>query len=194
MNGRTAPVSPPSGRRLPRPAGRDIRPRPLSPEGADIPASPAPDAGLFEGYASLFGVMDLGRDVVMPGAFRHSLSRRGAGGIRLLWQHDPARPIGRWTRLSEDGRGLHVAGRLDLEQALAREVHGLMRRGLVEGLSIGYRTERERRDPETGLRRLDEVDLWEISLVTFPMLPQARITAVKALPGPLPAFPAIRPL
>ena len=64
----------------------------------------------------------------------------------------------------------------------------------VEGLSIGYRTERERRDPETGLRRLDEVDLWEISLVTFPMLPQARITAVKAMPGPLPAFPAIRPL
>jgi HK97 family phage prohead protease len=151
-------------------------------------------AGSFSGYASLFGVMDLGRDVVMPGAFRHSLARRGAGGIRLLWQHEPDKPIGRWTGLAEDGRGLKVEGRLDLDLPLGREVHQLMRRGLVDGLSIGYRTESERRDPATGLRRLEAVDLWEISLVTFPMLPQARVTAVKAMAGRLPPFPAIRAL
>lgn len=185
---------PPSGRLASLPAGGEIRRRPPVPRTADLPAFTAEPSGAFEGYASLFGVMDLGRDVVMPGAFRHSLARRGARGVRLLWQHDPARPIGRWTRLQEDGRGLRVMGRLDLDQPLGREVHGLMRRGLIDGLSIGYRSEGERRDPETGLRRIDRIDLWEISLVTFPMLPQARVTAVKAAPGAWPCLPAIRPL
>lgn len=136
------------------------------------------DDGAFEGYASLFGVMDLGHDVVIPGAFRDSLARRGVEGVKLLWQHDPAEPLGVWTSIAEDRRGLHVRGRLNLERERSREALSLMRQGALDGLSIGYRTEIERKDPETGLRRLERIDLWEISLVTFPLLPQARVHAV----------------
>jgi uncharacterized protein len=138
------------------------------------------ETGLFEGYASLFGVADLSRDVVEPGAFRQSLARRGASGVKLLWQHDPATPIGRWLSLVEDEKGLRVRGRLTLSVARARELHALMRDGAVDGLSIGFRTERSRADPGSGRRHLLKVDLWEVSLVTFPMLPQARVSAVKA--------------
>ncbi len=135
--------------------------------------------GVFEGYASLFGVADLGRDVVMPGAFAESLRRRGAGGIRMLWQHDPAEPIGRWLAVAEDARGLRVRGRLNLAVERAREIHALLREGAVDGLSIGFRVLRARPARATGLRHLEALDLWEISLVTFPMLPDARVSAVK---------------
>src|SRR3712207_1799584 len=82
---------------------------------AEPPAEVAAD-GTFEGYASLFGVPDLGKDVVVPGAFAASLARRGASGVRMLWQHDPAEPIGRWLTLAEDSRGLRVRGRLNLAE------------------------------------------------------------------------------
>ena len=136
--------------------------------------------GTFSGYASLFGKEDLGRDVVMPGAFAASLKARGVAGIRMLFQHDPAAPIGVWQDIREDGRGLFVRGRLTPEVAKAREVLALMRAGGLDGLSIGFRTVKARKDARSGLRRLLEVDLWEISVVTFPMLPTARISAVKA--------------
>ncbi|WP_420102056.1 HK97 family phage prohead protease [Bosea sp. (in: a-proteobacteria)] len=140
--------------------------------------------GTFEGYASLFRMPDLGKDIVEPGAFRESLARRGPAGVRLLWQHDPAEPLGRWLSLIEDSRGLFVRGRLSLAVARAREIHALMRDGAIDGLSIGFRPEKARSEPRTGLRRLERVDLWEISIVTFPMLPQARISAVKAMQRP----------
>ncbi len=135
--------------------------------------------GLFEGYASLFNVADLGRDVVMPGAFAESLARRGAAGVRLLWQHDPREPVGAWQSIVEDARGLKVRGRLNLAVARAREILALMKESAVDGLSIGFRTQRSVRDPKTGLRKLHKLDLWEISLVTFPMLPQARVIAAE---------------
>lgn len=141
-------------------------------------AAVEPD-GTFEGYASLFNVPDLGKDVVMPGAFAESLARRGPGGVRMLWQHDPSEPIGRWLAVREDGRGLQVRGRLNLAVARAREVLALMREGAVDGLSIGFRVDRARSEPRGGVRRLYAVDLWEISVVTFPLLPAARISAVK---------------
>ena len=136
-------------------------------------------AGQFEGYASLFNLPDLGRDVVEPGAFAVSLARRSPRGIKLLWQHDPSEPIGQWLMLREDDRGLFVRGRLSLGVARARETLALMRDGAVDGLSIGFRTVKARSDPRTGYRRLTEIDLWEISVVTFPLLPQARVSAVK---------------
>lgn len=136
--------------------------------------------GVFDGYASLFGKVDLGRDVVEAGAFAASLARRGAAGVRMLYQHDPAIPIGTWSEIREDARGLYVRGRLALEAPRAREVHALMREGALDGLSIGFRAVRARTDAKTGIRRIIEVDLWEISVVTFPMLPEARIGAVKA--------------
>ena len=140
--------------------------------------------GLFEGYASLFNREDLGHDIVLPGAFRESLAQRGAGGVKMLFQHDPTQPIGVWTRIAEDARGLHVRGRLMTELARAREVLALIRGGAVDGLSIGFRMVKGQRD-RLGVRRLEKIDLWEVSIVTFPMQPEARVTTVKT--GPCPA-------
>jgi uncharacterized protein len=139
-------------------------------------------AGIIEGYASLFAVADDGGDIVMPGAFARSLARRGAGGVKLLWQHNAAEPIGVWTSLVEDAKGLKVTGRLDLSVARAREALSLIRGGAVDGLSIGFRAVRATTDRKSGLRRLSEINLLEISVVTFPMQKLARIDAIKKRP------------
>lgn len=149
---------------------------------AELPLSHVSPAGIIEGYASLFGVADSGGDIVSPGAFARSLAKRGATGVKMLWQHDAAEPIGVWTSILEDAKGLKVVGRLDLSVARAREALSLVRSGAVDGLSIGFRTKRATTDKTNGLRRLQEVDLWEVSIVTFPMLTQARIGAVKRAP------------
>ncbi|MGX1309341.1 HK97 family phage prohead protease [Amorphus suaedae] len=151
----------------------------------EVKFSPAPQPtvsmdGSFSGYATLFGRADLSGDVVAPGAFAAALSAKGAGAVKLLYQHDPAEPIGRWLTIAEDARGLFVRGRLTTETTRAREVRALMREGVLDGLSIGFRTVRARTDRATGHRILMEVDLWEISIVTFPMLPEARARAAKA--------------
>lgn len=137
-------------------------------------------AGTFSGYASLFGAVDLGRDAVAPGAFAKALAAKGARGIRMLFQHKPDEPIGAWTAIREDRRGLYVEGRISTEVARGREVLALMKAGGLDGLSIGFRTVRARTDGKTGIRRILEADLWEISVVTFPMLPGARVASVKA--------------
>ncbi|EIM25489.1 HK97 family phage prohead protease [Microvirga lotononidis] len=158
-----------------KPGQTVIRERKFLPE----PLNAVDVDGVFEGYASLFGTADLGKDVVMPGAFSDSLRKRGAADVRLLWQHDPGQPIGRWLLIMEDRRGLRVRGKLNLAVERAREIHALMREGAVDGLSIGFRVERARAERPTGLRRLEKLDLWEISIVTFPMLPDARVETVK---------------
>ena len=135
---------------------------------------------VVEGYASLFGRVDRGGDRVMPGAFHAALARRGAGGVRLLWQHDPAEPIGRWTEIREDRAGLFVRGVLVTEAARGRDAAALVAAGALDGLSIGFRTVRARREPRSGVRELVEIDLWEISLVTFPLLAEARARPVPA--------------
>ncbi|GLK84924.1 HK97 family phage prohead protease [Ancylobacter defluvii] len=135
--------------------------------------------GRFEGYAALFARVDLGRDLIVRGAFARSLAERGAGGVRMLFQHDPAEPIGIWTELREDATGLFVRGRLMPDVARAREVLALMRAGAIDGLSIGFRAVEGRTDPRSRVRRLTRIDLWEVSIVTFPMQPDARIDAVK---------------
>ena len=138
--------------------------------------------GSFEGYASLFGQEDMGGDVVVRGAFRDSLRTRGAGGIKMLFQHDPNQPIGIWHELIEDARGLYVKGRIMAEVAKGAEVLSLMKAGALDGLSIGFRVVTGRRDAHTGIRKLHKVDLWEISVVTFPMQQGARITTAKSRP------------
>ena len=135
--------------------------------------------GVFEGYASLFGALDLGGDVVMPGAFADGLRKLGARGVKMLWQHEPGQPLGTWTSIMEDSRGLKVRGKLNLDVARAREALALMRDGAIDGLSIGYRTRRAVKDAQSGVHRLYALDLIEISIVTFPMLPQARVDSVK---------------
>lgn len=136
--------------------------------------------GSFSGYASLFGEVDLGQDIIEPGAFAKSLKARGTSGIRMLWQHDANEPIGVWTVIREDSRGLFVEGRLAKGVPRARDALELMRSGALDGLSVGFRTVRARKETRTGIRRIVEADLWEISVVTFPMLPSARIANVKA--------------
>lgn len=130
------------------------------------------DEFVIEGYASLFGAKDQGGDIVEKGAYAKSLGdgRR----VKMLWQHDPNEPIGIWDEIREDDRGLFVKGRLLKSVARAREAAALTRAGAIDGLSIGYRTVKSHKN-ERGLRCLSEVELWEVSLVTFPMLPEARL-------------------
>ncbi len=135
--------------------------------------------GSFSGYASVFGEVDLGKDRVERGAFRKSLSERGPEGVRMLFQHDPSEPIGAWKTIREDSRGLYVEGVLADGVARAREVHQLLKNAALDGLSIGFRTVRAKTDVQSGVRRILEADLWEISVVTFPMLPSARVQNVK---------------
>jgi HK97 family phage prohead protease len=144
-----------------------------------------PDAGItvtdgtvVSGYASLFGKRDQGGDVVQPGAYAASLAALASGGrrVKMLWQHDPAQPIGVWDEVREDATGLWVKGRILSDVARGREAAALLAAGAIDGLSIGYRTRRAERDGK-GQRLLSELELWEVSLVTFPMLPEARVSA-----------------
>jgi len=134
----------------------------------------------FEGYASLFGVADGAGDVVAPGAFEKSLKARGLSRIRMLYQHFAHEPIGVWEEIREDSRGLYVRGRLVSDIERGRDVAALLGEGALNGLSIGFRTQRARRDPATGLRVLLEVELWEVSVVTFPLLNGSQVTAIGA--------------
>lgn len=132
--------------------------------------------GRFEGYASLFGVRDAGGDTVMRGAFAKSLRARRAGGVKMLYQHQAAEPLGVWSEIYEDGAGLFVRGRIITDIARGREVLSLMREGALDGLSIGFKTVRAAR--AAGGRQILEADLWEVSVVTFPMLSGARVRRV----------------
>jgi HK97 family phage prohead protease len=140
--------------------------------------------GSVEGYASLFGEVDQSRDMVMPGAFAQTLRLRGVRRIPMLFQHDPAEPIGIWQELTEDWRGLRVRGKLIPDVMRARELLALMKEGAADGLSIGFKTVKARLDPKTRIRKLTEIELWEISIVTFPLLPGARVRAAKAAKAP----------
>lgn len=143
-----------------------------------------------EGYACLFGVLDLGRDIVLPGAFAQSLVRRGAAGVRLLYQHDPAEPLGVWTQVSEDTHGLYVRGRLSPHVARARECAALIADGALDGLSIGFKAVEAQSDPRSRVRRIARIDLWEVSIVTFPMQPGARVALADG-PGAAPPSDAL---
>jgi HK97 family phage prohead protease len=140
--------------------------------------------GTVEGYASLFGEIDQARDMVMRGAFATTLAARGINRIPMLFQHDPAEPVGVWLELREDHRGLYARGRLIPEVTRGRELLSLLRAGAIDGLSIGFRTVKGNIDPRTRVRRLLAVDLWEISIVTFPLLAGARVRAVKQSASP----------
>ncbi len=133
---------------------------------------------VIEGYASLFGKRDQGGDTVVTGAYAASLKALSAAGrrVKMLWQHDPAQPIGVWDEVREDDRGLYVKGRILDDVAKGREAVALIAAGAIDGLSIGYRTVKAQKN-DNGHRLLSELELWEVSLVTFPMLPDARVGA-----------------
>ena len=137
--------------------------------------------GMFSGYGSIFNNKDLGNDVVMQGAVAQSIGRKGAKAVKLLYQHKQDEPIGIFDEIIEDRKGLKVKGRLAMGTQRGREVYELMKMGAIDGLSIGYRVEPKgyHYDEKRKRRYLKSVDLMEISAVTFPMNPRARIQAVK---------------
>ena len=138
--------------------------------------------GMFSGYASVFGNKDLGNDVVVQGAFQKSIRAKGARKIKMLFQHDTKEPIGVYTKVREDAQGLYVEGKLAMQTQKGREVYELMKMGAIDGLSVGYRVDAKgySYDDRGKKRYLKQVDLMEISAVTFPMNPKARVNAVKA--------------
>ena len=140
------------------------------------------DKGVFSGYASVFGVIDSHNDIIEYGAFAASLKKRGQGKkVKLLWQHHADEPIGKFITIREDHYGLYVEAQLALDVQKGYEAYALLKSGTVEGLSIGYNTVKSTIDEDSGARVLTEVDLWEISLVTFPANPDAQITMVKQI-------------
>ena len=136
--------------------------------------------GIFKGYASVFDVMDNHMDVVVKGAFVNALAKNK--DIKLLWQHKVDEPIGVFTDIREDEKGLYVEGQLLLDVQRANEAYALLKSGAIDGLSIGYTVKDYEIDDETGIRILKEVDLWEISLVTFPANSHASVVTVKSAP------------
>jgi uncharacterized protein len=142
----------------------------------------AGDDGSVEGYGSVFGVRDDYDDIIAKGAFQATLaSHRSAGTMpAMLWQHSASEPIGIWTDMVEDARGLRIKGQLALETTRGKEAHALLKMGALNGLSIGFMSKQWAYDRETEIRTLTELDLWEVSLVTFPANGAARVTNVKA--------------
>lgn len=143
--------------------------------------------GEFEGYASTFGNVDQGGDVVEPGAFIESVvaAKNDGRNIPMLWQHDQREPIGIWKDIAEDKKGLYVKGQLLIDaDPLAKRAHGLLKAKALGGMSIGYRIPAGGAEPhekKPGIMRLVKVDLREISLVTMPMNLSARVTTVKSI-------------
>ena len=153
--------------------------------GVPLDTKDVDDAGFIEGYASIFGNVDSYGEIVEAGAFVKSLERSQKTGrkIKMLWQHDPHQPIGVWDELAEDRKGLKVRGRLLIDQSpKAREAHGLLQAGALDGLSIGYRTVKAApKEGKQGITSLLELDLLENSVVTFAANERARVEVVKSI-------------
>jgi uncharacterized protein len=132
----------------------------------------------ISGYASVFNNVDGGGDVVMPGAFKDCIAK--GRKPKMLWQHDASQPIGAWDTMREDSNGLLVKGRISKRAAKGAEVAALVKMGAVDGLSIGYRTQEYEMDMKAGTRKLTKLDVWETSVVTFPMNDLTGIYAIKS--------------
>lgn len=139
------------------------------------------DDGRVEGYGSVFGVRDAYDDVIAAGAFGASLAAHRAAGTMpaMLWQHNADEPIGVWLEMTEDARGLKVVGQLALATEKGKAAHELLKLGALNGLSIGFVSKQWSYDRESEIRTLTEIELWEVSLVTFPANGAARVTNVK---------------
>lgn len=138
--------------------------------------------GEIEGYASVFGVIDNYDDIIVQGAFSATLQAHKAAGTMpaMLWQHDSSAPIGVWTEMAEDATGLLIKGRLALDTKGGQEAHALIKMNAISGLSIGFMPVQWAYNTSTDVRTLTAIDLWEVSLVTFPANQRARITTVKS--------------
>ncbi|GAB4184023.1 MAG: HK97 family phage prohead protease [Thalassobaculales bacterium] len=148
--------------------------------------------GTFAGYGSVFGTIDAFGDTIASGAFRASLAQHAARGTMpaLLWQHRDEAPIGTWLSMEEDATGLACVGKLTLSVAQAAEAYALLKARSITGLSIGFKAVAWTNAP-SGVRLLTEIDLWEVSIVTFPANLAARVTEVRSAPGSIREFEAV---
>jgi HK97 family phage prohead protease len=137
----------------------------------------ADDSGTFTGLAAVFNNVDLGGDMIVPGAFTRTL-QASKGQVPMLWQHDPTQPIGT-LQCTETSEGLRVQGKLLMKLPMAQDAYELIKAGVIKGLSIGYNTIDDA--IENGVRMLKEVRLWEGSVVTFPMNEGAMISSIKGM-------------
>jgi HK97 family phage prohead protease len=137
--------------------------------------------GMIEGYGSVFNERDAYADIVASGAFMDTLAAHKAAGTMpaMLWQHDAAEPIGIWTEMVEDEKGLRVKGQIVMETERGKAAHALLKKGALRGLSIGFVSKEWKYDRESDTRTLTKVDLWEVSLVTFPANGKAMVDSVK---------------
>ena len=152
------------------------------------------DDGLFSGYASVFDNVDSYGDIVRKGAFVESIGEWEAKGKMppILWNHDPSDPIGVYTKMQEDEKGLYVEGKLLIDDVpRAKQTHALMKAGVIDGLSIGYRVKEYLYNVDEEVTDLIKLSLREVSIVTFPANPETRIEAVKSRldAGELPTLP-----
>jgi len=143
----------------------------------DVKADDA--ARTIEGWASTFGNEDSDRDIIMPGAFTASLKERMP---KMCWQHDNTLIPGIWDEAKESAQGLYVKGRI-LDTTLGNDTYKLVKAGAIDSMSIGYSAKKYEIDTETYVRTISEIELYEVSLVTFPANEQARITSVKSETG-----------
>jgi HK97 family phage prohead protease len=143
-----------------------------------VTCSDAP--GQFSGYASMFNIEDHAGDIIVPGAFSRTLSKNST--VKMLWQHDPEEPIGYFTELREDKQGLFVRGQILLDVERGKEAYTLIKKGALDGLSIGFHAKDYFYEGQK--RCITDLDLWEISIVTFPANYKATITDVKSVENP----------
>ncbi len=140
--------------------------------------------GVFTGYASTFGgKKDSKGDIVEKGAFAETVKNggRNGNGIAMLWQHDSDKIPGVWKELEEDEKGLRAVGQLAMKTQLGNDAYELIKLGGIKGLSIGFSTKEHTIDEDKQIRYLKKVDLWEVSLVTFPANTRANIIGIKSL-------------
>jgi HK97 family phage prohead protease len=139
--------------------------------------------GIFTGLGSVYGNIDQGCDVVAPGALSESLTEWGAKQRMpaMLWQHNSREPIGTYTKMVDGDGGLFVEGQLALKTQRGAEAYELLQMKAISGLSIGFETRDDSYDQKTGVRTIKKADLWEVSLVTFPMNDSARVASVKSI-------------
>jgi HK97 family phage prohead protease len=151
--------------------------------GFEVKADDVTPEGLFKGIASTFNNVDSGNDVVAPGAFVKTIAAggRNGNGVAMLWQHEL--PLGVWQKMEERKQGLLVEGQIAVETTLGKDAHILMKMGAVRGLSIGFNARVFEIDQQKKVRVLKEVDLWEISVVTFPMNKRANVLGIKQIEG-----------
>lgn len=142
----------------------------------------AGEDGSIEGYGSVFGNVDEWDDIIAAGAFKATIAAHKSAGTMpaMLWQHESDEPLGVWTEMSEDANGLRLKGKLCLDTSKGKEALALLKMGAINGLSVGFIPKECTYNNDTNIRTLTEIDLWEVSLVTFPANKKARVTNVKS--------------